>query len=86
MDIAVFMTSSVARLAAKGVLLREPLNPAEPELAQQTVLPCWSVIVMIVLLNDEKICTCADDNVLFTLLVEPRRVDLTFLAIFPLYF
>ena len=40
-----------------GVLLREPRKPQPPEVAQDSVLPCRSVIVMIVLLNDA--CTCA---------------------------
>jgi hypothetical protein len=40
-----------ASWAAKGVPLRAPLNPAVPELALQTVLPSWSVIVMMVLLK-----------------------------------
>src|SRR6202011_3873283 len=38
--------------AANGVDLREPLNPAPPEVAHDSALPCRSVIVMIVLLND----------------------------------
>jgi hypothetical protein len=33
------------------VLLREPLKPREPALAQESVLPVRSVIVTIVLLN-----------------------------------
>src|ERR1700724_4349344 len=48
---------SAATWAANGVLLREPRNPQPPEVAQDSVLPCRSVIVMIVLLNDA--CTCA---------------------------
>ena len=35
-----------------GVPLREPRKPSEPELFQLSVLPCWSVIVTMVLLND----------------------------------
>jgi hypothetical protein len=45
------MTCSAANRAAYGVLFRDPVNPADPELAQTTALPCRSVIVTIVLLN-----------------------------------
>ncbi len=37
--------------------LREPRKPQPPEVAQDSVLPCRSVIVMIVLLKEA--CTCA---------------------------
>jgi hypothetical protein len=46
-------TVSAASCAANGVLLRDPLNPTLPDEAQASVLPCWSVIVMIVLLNED---------------------------------
>src|SRR5271155_4948495 len=48
---------SAATWAAMGVLLREPRKPQPPEVAHESVLPCRSVIVMIVLLNDA--CTWA---------------------------
>src|SRR5579872_4661290 len=48
---------SAATCAAKGVLLREPRNPQPPDVAHDSVLPCRSVIVMIVLLKEA--CTCA---------------------------
>src|ERR1700722_15357105 len=48
---------SGATCAAKGVDLREPRKPQPPEVAQDRVLPCRSVIVMMVLLKDA--CTCA---------------------------
>src|ERR1700685_2038394 len=48
---------SAAPCAANGVLLREPRNPQPPEVAQDSVLPWRSVIVMIVLLK--LACTCA---------------------------
>src|SRR3979490_1161574 len=48
---------SAATCAAKGVLLRDPRQPQPPEVAQDRVLPCRSVIVMIVLLKEA--CTCA---------------------------
>src|SRR5436190_22899988 len=44
---------SAASCAAKGVDLREPLKPTLPDDAHDSVFPCWSVIVMIVLLNDD---------------------------------
>ena len=37
--------------AANGVPFREPLNPMDPALDQQTRLPCLSVMLMIVLLK-----------------------------------
>src|SRR5688500_11736682 len=43
---------SAATCAANGVLLREPRNPEPPDVAQDSVLPWRSVIVMIVLLKD----------------------------------
>src|SRR5689334_4418698 len=43
---------SAATCAANGVDLREPLKPALPEVAQARVLPCRSVIVTMVLLDD----------------------------------
>src|SRR5579872_2231221 len=42
--------------AAKGVPLRDPRKPSEPELFHDTVLPFGSVIVTMVLLKDA--CTC----------------------------
>src|SRR5688572_32909951 len=48
--------SSAASCAAKGVLLREPLKPRAPALAQDTVLPATSVTVTMVLLNVERMC------------------------------
>ena len=44
---------SAASCAANGVDLREPLKPTLPADAHAMVLPCWSVKVMIVLLNDD---------------------------------
>src|SRR5512136_1485159 len=43
--------------AAKGVPLREPLNPRVPALDHDTTLPSRSVMVTIVLLKEA--CTCA---------------------------
>src|SRR3954468_6507423 len=50
-SIALRAAESAARPAAYGVLLREPLKPAPPELDQQTVFPCGSVMVTRVLLK-----------------------------------
>src|SRR3989338_3755758 len=47
---------SAAVCAAKGVLLREPLNPALPALDQETTLPVLSVSVTMVLLNVAWMC------------------------------
>src|SRR3954464_6652694 len=51
--------ASAASCAANGVDLREPLKPTLPDEAHESVLPCWSVIVMIVLLNDDLMCATA---------------------------
>jgi hypothetical protein len=48
---AFFAASSPANWAANGVLLREPLKPIVPAVAQLIVLPVGSVIVTTVLLN-----------------------------------
>jgi hypothetical protein len=47
---------SAATCAANGVDLREPLKPAWPEVAQDSVLPWRSVMVTMVLLNDAWMC------------------------------
>src|SRR5207253_3893669 len=52
---------SAATCAANGVDLRDPLKPAPPDVAHDSALPCRSVIVMIVLLNDA--CTWAMPSV-----------------------
>src|SRR5260370_3054588 len=43
--------------AANGVPLRDPRKPSEPALDQEIVLPSWSAIVTMVLLNVAWICT-----------------------------
>src|SRR5262245_4396436 len=60
---AFFDTSSAATCAAYGVDLREPLKPNLPADDQAIVLPCASVMVMVVLLNDE--FTCATPEAMF---------------------
>src|SRR5262252_9624309 len=54
---------SAATCAANGVDLREPRKPQPPEVAQESVFPWRSVIVMMVLLNDA--CTCAMPSATF---------------------
>src|SRR5207247_8069350 len=62
-SIAFLAASSAATCAANGVDLREPLKPLLPDDAQAIVLPCASVIVIIVLLNDA--FTCATPEAMF---------------------
>src|SRR5207244_7122945 len=50
---------SAARWAAKGVLLRLPLKPDVPAVAQHNTSPLRSVIVTVVLLNVALICATA---------------------------
>src|ERR1044072_1903020 len=57
---AFFDTSSAATCAAYGVDLREPLKPIVPADDQAIVLPCASVMVIVVLLNDELTCAMPD--------------------------
>src|SRR6202022_1628183 len=47
---------SAASCAANGVDFREPLKPTLPDDAHAIVLPCWSAMVTIVLLNDDLMC------------------------------
>src|SRR5215467_5967457 len=60
--------ASAATCAAKGVDLREPLKPAPPDVAQASALPCRSVIVMIVLLNDAWMCAIPSATFFLTFL------------------
>src|SRR6476619_800985 len=55
--------SSAATWAAYGVDLREPLKPMVPADDQAMVLPCASVMVIIVLLNEA--LTCATPEAMF---------------------
>ena len=50
--------ASAVTCAAKGVDLREPLNPAEPADSHTITLPSLSVSATIVLLNDVLMCAC----------------------------
>src|SRR6186997_3394222 len=56
-SIAARPARSAASWAAKGVDLREPLNPTPPDDAQAMTLPSVSVIETIVLLNELLMCT-----------------------------
>src|ERR1043165_5554103 len=47
---------SAATVAANGVLFFEPLKPALPDEPHDTVLPCVSVMVMVVLLKVALMC------------------------------
>src|SRR5688572_33446839 len=84
---AAFTACSAARRAANGVLLREPLKPAEPALPQATVLPSVSVTVTIVLLKEAKICTCPEDRLRLPFLAPAvaRRTERTLCAMFLYY-
>src|SRR5258708_4211064 len=62
-SMAFLPADSAAICAAYGVDLREPLKSALPDDAQAIALPCASVMVMIVLLNDA--FTCATPDVMF---------------------
>src|SRR5580765_418800 len=57
---------SAATCAANGVDLREPLNPAPPDVAHESALPWRSVIVMIVLLKDAWMCAIPSDTFFLT--------------------
>src|SRR5690242_17192758 len=54
---ALLAAVKAACCAAKGVPLREPRKPREPALDHETVLPSWSAMVTIVLLNVAWMCT-----------------------------
>src|ERR1700677_2221175 len=68
-----FLTASSAAIwAANGVDLREPLKPIVPAEDQDMVLPCASVIVIIVLLNVE--LTWATPDTMFLRSLRRTRV------------
>jgi hypothetical protein len=67
---------SAATCAAKGVLLRDPRKPEPPEVAQESVLPCRSVIVMIVLLKEAWMCATPSVTLFFTFFLVVRLVVL----------
>src|SRR5207237_7900574 len=59
---------SAATCAANGVDLREPLNPALPEVAHDSTLPWRSVIVTMVLLNEAWMCAMPSATFFLTFL------------------
>src|SRR6202048_5334306 len=61
---------SAATCAANGVDFRDPRKPQPPEVAQDSVLPCRSVIVMMVLLKEACTCAIASSTFLRTFLRE----------------
>src|SRR6266480_7594897 len=65
---AALPAASAATCAANGVDLREPLKPAPPDVAHDRALPCRSVIVMIVLLNDAWMCAMPSETFFFIFL------------------
>src|SRR5436190_15934029 len=67
-SIAARPATSDATWAAKGVDLREPLNPWPPDEAHDRALPWRSVIVMIVLLKDACTWQTPSDTFLRTFL------------------
>src|SRR5689334_924156 len=67
-SIAARPATSEATCAANGVDLREPLKPWPPEDAHDRALPCRSVIVMIVLLNEACTWQTPSDTFLRTFL------------------
>jgi len=79
-SIAAFPAASPAICAAKGVDLRDPLNPKAPALDHATAFPFSSVIVTMVLLNVE--WTCATPRAIFLRALRlPREFAFTFFAI-----
>ena len=71
-SIAALAAVSAAVCAAKGVDFLLPRKPIPPEDAQDMALPLVSVMVTIVLLNEERICT-----VPFSIFLRSRRFVLT---------
>src|SRR6201999_3672257 len=71
-SMALRAASSAASCAANGVLLREPLKPREPALAQDTTSPPMSVMVTIVLLNVDWMCAMPAETFFLTTFLPPR--------------
>src|ERR1700722_3972947 len=65
-SLALLAAVSDAWCAAKGVPLREPRNPSDPELDQARTLPTRSVNVTMVLLNEAWTCTRPLDTTFFS--------------------
>src|SRR5438552_13798596 len=62
-----------ATCAAKGVPLREPLNPIRPALDQERVLPIGSEMATMVLLNDATIDATPCGTFFFSFFFVPAR-------------
>src|SRR5438105_14145662 len=67
-SLASALTLSAATCAAKGVPLREPLNPQPPAVAHARVLPERSEIVTMVLLKVAWICAIPSTTLTFVFL------------------
>ncbi len=65
-SIAFLPASSAATCAANGVDLRDPLNPIIPDDDHASVLPCASVMVIMVLLNDAFTWATPDEMFFFS--------------------
>src|SRR5689334_25194400 len=76
--------SSAAIWAAYGVDFREPLNPIMPADDQEMALPCASVMVIMVLLNEA--FTCATPEVMFLRSRRLTRAGSLAIEITPSYF
>src|ERR1035437_5008978 len=81
---AALPAASAATCAANGVLLREPLKPAPPDVAHDNALPWRSVMVIIVLLKDA--CTWAMPSATFFLIFLLTLVAVLAMFRFPSYF
>jgi hypothetical protein len=62
------------------VLLRDPLKPVVPEVAQLIAFPTGSVIVMMVLLKVERMCATPVGTFFLTFLPLPPLVALAILT------
>src|SRR4029079_19360822 len=74
-SVAFLPASSAAICAAYGVDLRDPLKPINPDDDQEIVLPCASVMVIIVLLKLEFTCATSELLVLRSRLPYRAVVD-----------
>src|SRR6187402_434985 len=82
-SIALRPASSAASWAANGVLLREPLKPRAPALAQEMALPLTSVMVTTVLLNVDWMCAIPAKMFFLTSLVRAFfAVAMTYFSLF----
>src|SRR5207247_8005506 len=66
LSLALLAAVIAACWAANGVPLRDPRKPSDPALDHDTVLPSWSAMVTMVLLNVACICTMPECTVRFS--------------------